>query len=142
MPIAAGQTVLQNALKSAFSMGKGATQQAVVGVIISGLTSIIPMGIFPTAPTPIPLAPAGISATQSNLNNSLGLGKASTIDTTAQLISLAVSLAAPMAPPAGLSILQNNIKSAFSMGKAANIDTVTQLISVAIIQYYLAGGVM
>lgn len=142
MPIAAGQSVLQSQIKAALSMGKAANQTAVIGIIIAGLSSIIPMGLIPTAPSPIPLIPAGISGTQFTMNAAINIGPAAAISTTAAMWAAAISTAAPMAPPAGLSALQSQIESAMSMGKAANIDTTAQLISAAIIQYYITGGIL
>jgi hypothetical protein len=142
MPIAAGQSVLQSQIKAALSMDKAANQSAVIGMIIAGLSSVIPMGLVPTAPSPTPLAPAGISGTQSTMNAAINMGPAATIDTTAAMWASAISIAAPMAPPAGMSALQSQIKNAMSMDKAANIDTTAQLIALAIIQYYLAGGIL
>lgn len=142
MPIAAGQSILQSQIKSALSLDVAAQPQTFVAIVIAALSSVIPMGLLPSAPSPIPLTPAGISAAQSNMDTALNLGPAAQIDTTAALIALAVSLAAPLAPPAGLSNLQSQIANALSMQQAANIDMTAQLIALSIIQYYTMGGII
>ena len=142
MPITAGQNILQQQIKSALSMDKAANPAAVIGMISSALSTIIPMGLFPSAPSPTPLTPAGIAATQSNLVASLGLGPAANVSTTAAMWASAISLAAPLAPPAGISTLQSQIENAMSLGEAANIDTTAQMIALAIIQYYVTGGIL
>lgn len=145
MPIAAATSTLNSSINAALNMGKAANQSIVVAQIIAGLGSAIPMGLYPTSPSPpfpIPLVPAGIAAAQSQAISGFSMGKAADIDTVAKILANAVSLAAPIVPPSGLSALESQIKNALSMGKSANQATVASLLSTAIIQYYTSAGVL
>lgn len=145
MPIAAAQSVIESQIKAALSLDKGANIDATATIIAAGIASGVPMGLFPTAPTPpfpIPLSPTGLSATQNGIKAALSLDKGANIDTTAQLIAQAISLMAPIVPPAGLSGLISQIKNALSLDKGANSDTFAKLVSVGVVAYYQAAGVL
>lgn len=145
MPIAAATSTLNSSIATALQMGKAATPSVVVAQIIGALGASIPMGLYPTSPTPpfpVPLVPAGIAAAQAQALSGFSMGKAADIDTVAKILANAVSLAAPIVPPSGLSALESQIKNALSMGKSANQATVASLLATAIVQYYTSAGVL
>jgi len=142
VPIAASQSLLKTQIKAALSLGKGASASSTATQIAAAVASAAPTGLFPPAPTPIPLVPAGLSAGQALITQSLSLGKGATISGTAQAMAAGISVIAPVAPPAGLSLLQTQISSALSAGKGADIDLVATQLSIAIVQYYVTGGVL
>lgn len=141
MPISAGQSLLQTQIKNALSLEAGAQIATTASTLAAAVAGVVPMGFFPVAPTPTPLAPGGLSAGQSLFQTALSLGPGASIATTAQMFATAVSLIAPTAPPAGLSSLQSQIESSLNMGEGANIDSIAAQISTAIVQYYVSGGV-
>lgn len=145
MPIAAATSTLNSSINAALNMGKAANQSAVIAQIIAALGSSIPMGLYPTSPSPpfpIPLVPSGIAAAQAQALSGFSMGKAADVDTVAKILANAVSLAAPIVPPSGLSALESQIKNALSMEKSANQATVASLLATAIIQYYTSAGVL
>ena len=141
MPIAAGMPLINSSTESALSMAEASTADATTNLIMSALLSAVPMGMFPVAPTPIPLVPGGASACQTLIKQALSLGVAATPDLTAQMIASAISILAPTAPPAGVTTLQSQIKSALSMDKAAKPAAVAAQIASAVVSYYSTGGV-
>lgn len=141
MPISAGQSILQSQIKSALSLEKGAQIPTTASALSAAIAGIVPVGIFPTAPTPKPLTPDGVSAGQAMFSSALSLGAGATISATAQMFATAVSLIAPAAPPAGISSLQSQFESALSMEKGADIEAIAAQMATAIVQYYVVGGV-
>jgi hypothetical protein len=142
MPIAASQSLLQNQIKSALSLDKAANKPLVATLIASAIASAVPMGLLPSVPSPIPLAPAGFAGTQSGIQGAFDLGPAATPDLVAQLMASAISLCAPLAPPAGLTMLQSQIASALKKDQAANKDILALELATAIVSYYTAGGIL
>ena len=142
MPIAGGISPLQSQLKGALSMGNGAQVASTSQLFAAGVASIVPMGMFPIAPVPVPLAPAGMSAGASLIQNALSMGNGATIDAVSQMIAMGISVIAPVAPPAGLSILAQQIKGALSLGNGATVDSTAMMIALAVPTYYMAGGVL
>ena len=142
MPIGASVSLLKGQFRNALSMGKGASIATTSQVFASAIASAASMGIFPTAPTPVPLAPSGLSAGANMIKNALSMGKSASISTTAQMIASAVSMIAPTAPPSGLSGLRSNLKNALSAGKGANINTTATQFASAVVSYYTSGGVI
>jgi len=141
MPIAAAQSLLKAQIGMALKMGKAAQVTTTAQVIASAIGSSVPMGFFPTAPVPVPLYPAGLSAGQALISSALNMGPAATIATTAQMMAMGISVIAPTAPPAGLSALQSQIESALSSGKGADQSIIAEQLATAIVQYYQSGGV-
>jgi len=142
MPIAAGMPILQSQFVSAMSLKQGAQVQSTSAIMASAIASVVPMGLFPVAPTPIPLTPAGMSAGLSMIQNAMSLKQGAQISTVSKMIANGISLIAPTAPPAGLSLLGQQLESAMSMKQGAQIQTTTSLMASAIITYYTSGGVL
>lgn len=142
MPIAASQSLLKSQIESALKMGKGANIDTTAQIIASAVGSASSMGIFPTAPTPVPLSPSGLSAGQSLIKAALSMGKGASISSTAKMMATGISLIAPAAPPAGLSSLQSQLEAALSMGKGADMSPIAAQFAVAIVSYYTSGGVI
>lgn len=142
MPIAGGNSLLQNQLKSSLSLQQGAQIKTSASLISAGIASIVPMGLLPSAPSPIPLTPAGLSAGMNMIEQALSLDKGATISTVASLLANGISLIAPLAPPAGLSILSQLIESALSLDVGADIGITSAQIASAIITYYTCGGII
>ena len=142
MPIGAAIPILKPAISSAFSMDQAAKASLSAATIMSALLSAVPMGMFPVAPTPIPLVPGGASACKTMIEQAFSLGPAATAEASAQMIATGISILAPTAPPAGLSLLQTQIKQAFSLGQAAKPDMAATMIAAAIPSYYMTGGVL
>lgn len=142
MPIAAALPLINSQLNNALSLGPAAQPSLVATMIASAVAQAAPMGLFPMAPSPIPLIPAGLAAGQNLINNALSLGPAAQPGLVATMIASGISLIAPMAPPAGLSFLQSQIESALSMGQAAQEPVIATMISSAIITYYTMGGIL
>ena len=142
MPIAAGLPVLQSQFISALSLRQGAQVQSTSAMMASAIASIVPMGLFPVIPAPVPLVPAGVSAGMSMIQNALSLKQGAQISAVSKMIANGVSLIAPTAPPAGLSLLGQQLESAMSMKQGAQIQTTASLMASAIIAYYTSGGVL
>lgn len=142
MPIAAALPLLQTQIQNALNLGPAAQVPTVATIIASAVASAAPTGLFPPAPTPVPLVPAGLAAGQAQIQSALNLGPAAQQPVVAQLIALGVSLIAPAAPPAGLTLLKTQIENALNLSSAAQVPTVATIIASAIVQYYLAGGVI
>ena len=142
MPIAGALAPLQSQLKSAITLDIAAEPEAVATLIASSIASIAPTGMFPAGAAMIPLAPAGLAATQSQIKNALTLDVAAEPETVAQLMAAGIAALCPIVPPSGLAPLQTQIKSAITLDIAAEPDTVAQMLSSAIISYFTAGGVV
>jgi len=142
MPITAAFPIFQSHISQAFNLGPAADQGTVATIVTAGMTAGIPLGLLPSAPSPIPLTPSGASAFQSQFESALRLGLAADVATVSQLMAIAVSVASPMAPPSGLSGLQSAFENALSLGPAADPNTVSQLMAQGIVQYYVSGGIL
>lgn len=142
MPIAAGLPILQSQFVSAMSLRQGAQVQSTSAILASAIASVVPMGLFPVAPTPTPLAPAGVSAGMSMIQNALSLKQGAQISTVSKMIANGISLIAPTVPPAGLSLLGQQLESAMSLKQGAQIQSTASLMATAIITYYTSGGVL
>ena len=142
MPIAAGQSILKSQFLSALSLKQGAQTQ-ITGMRLSlAIGSVVPMGLLPIPPAPIPLIPAGLSAGISMIQQAMSFKQGAQVKTTAQMIAKGVSLIAPLAPPAGLSLLSKQIEAAFSLKQGARENVVADLLSIAVITYYTCGGII
>ena len=142
MPIAASLPILQTQVANSFNMGKGAQSTIVATIIASAVASAAPMGLFPSAPVPIPLVPSGFSAGKVMIENAFKMANGANVDAVSLMIANGISLIAPLAPPAGLSFLQMQIKNAMSMGAGATPQIVAMTIANAIPQYYMMGGII
>jgi len=142
MPIAASFPVLQPQLKASMSLGPAGNASIIATLISSALSSVVPMGMFPLVPSPIPLTPVGFSACKTMIENSMNLKEAANIDTVALMMANGISLMAPLAPPVGLTYLQSQIKNALNLGQVANADIIALTIASAIPQYYMMGGII
>lgn len=142
MPITATQKLLETQIKTAFSLDKGAEKTIISLMLATAIASSASAGLLPSAPSPIPLIPCGLTAGQTLIQNSMSLDKMATQDLVAQLIAQGVSVIAPMCPPVGLATLQLQLAQALKMDKGASPDLTAQLWSQAIIAYYSMGTII
>lgn len=142
MPIAASTPALAAQISNAFSLGTVANQTAVALIITSAIASIAPSGLFPLGTILTPLIPAGFSACQNQIENSLNLGIAANPTLVGQIMGLAISVLCPIVPPIGLIALQNQLKNALNLQQTANPQTVGNALASAIITYYTSSGVI
>ena len=142
MPIAPINVPLKNAIKAALNLEVAGNPDLTSTIIISTLAGLVPMGLFPPAPSPLPLIPSGVSIAQNGIKGALSLEVAGNPDLTSLQMASAIQALVPNIPPVGFSILQNAIKSALSLEVAGNPDLQAEIIANAIVGYYTSGGVI
>lgn len=142
MPISAGYGLLRTQLVSCHSMKPASTVDVVTRLEVLAVASIVPMGLKPHYPSPIPLVPSGISPAMSMLKTAGSMGSTADVNKSAKLTATAVSVIAPLCPSFGKTTLETQLKSAWSMKNSATIDIVSTLEANAVITYYLAGGII
>lgn len=142
MPIALAQPILQTNIQLLLSKGKSANQNDFARNFTNALSAVVPMGMFPVAPVPVPMSPSGKSLCENTIRQSLSLKQGATSDTVSMLFATGVSFLVPIVPPVGLMNLKNQIKKALDMGTASNKQVFSLIVSAAIVQYYTSGGVL
>ena len=140
MPIVAAYSPMEASITSAWSMGKGATVPTSTQMFCTAVGTGASMGLYPVGVSMVPLTPSGVSAATSLMTSALSMGKGAQINTTSQLMALAISVIAPLCPPVGLSTLGYQIEASMSHGKGAQVSTTSQLIAQAVVNYYVTGG--
>jgi len=142
MAIAASLPTLNTQILQALSMGTAAQSTTVATIISLGVASAALTGQMVAGPILIPVIPAGLSATQSLMTQSLNMGNGAQPSTVAQMMAQAVSLCAPLVPPVGLAVLQTQILQALSLGNSVQPSTVAQMMAQGIINYFQMGLVI
>ncbi len=135
-------SMLTSQIETALNMDVAAQQSPISNIIAAAVGSMAGVGKIPSAPSPIPVVPAGVSAGAAQIEMALSMGPAAQQSVVAQLIAAGISSIGVNAPPAGLSFLAAQIEMALSMGPAANQSTAAQIIGNAVPAYYNMGTVI
>lgn len=135
-------SMLQSQIETALSMDIAANPVATSQLVAAAVASMAAVGKIPSAPSPIPVIPAGVSAGGSLIQAALSLGPAAIQPLVAQMMATGISVIGVNAPPTGLSYLQSQIESALNMGQAANNQTTAKIIGAAVPVYYNMGTVI
>lgn len=142
MPVIAGMSLLAQQIEASMSLGPAAQPPLVATLISAGVASVAPMGMFPPAPVPIPLIPAGLPLGITGIQGALSLGPAATPKLVALQMASAIAMIAPMAPPVGMSLLATGLENALGLKSAATQKVVAQLMALEICNYFSMGGVI
>lgn len=140
MPISAAQTIFESAIAQALEK-EGGSPAKTAGLIASGLSSGIPMGMFIACISPFPLPPAGVALATALITAAFNLGSNADPQKVATLFSVGISLACPMVPPAGMSSLKSSVQSALEE-KDSTPQQTAKKIAQAIVSYYSSSGVV
>lgn len=142
MSVNALTSSLQSQIEAALSMDIAANPVATSQLVAAAIGSMAAVGKIPSAPSPIPVIPAGVAAGGALIQSALSLGPAAIQTLVAQMMAAGISVIGVNAPPAGLSYLQSQIETALSMGEAANNQTTAKIIGAAVPTYYNMGSVI
>lgn len=135
-------STLQSQIETALGMDIAANPIATSQLVAVAIGSMAAVGKIPSAPSPIPVVPAGVAAGGAQIQTSLSMGPAAQQTIVAQIMALGISVIGVNAPPTGLSFLISQIESALNMGPAANNKTTAQIIGAAVPAYYNMGTVI
>lgn len=144
MPIAAAMNPLKTMIKLSLQLQQGASNDGIAGAMVTALSTCTPMGMFPAAPSPIPLIPAGASGTNSLLSKvALNMQQGASNSMIAQNTAMAVSLCCPAVPPSGMTALKTLIENTvLNMQQGADNNMIAQSMANSIVVYYTACGVV
>ena len=139
MPLAPMIPVLQTSLTLAMSSGPAATPETSAVNIVNAVASFASAGILISGPSPV--IPIGIPLATTMMITSFRSAPAD-VSIAAGDLADAISQIAPMVPPAGLALLKTSLTLAFSKAGSATAQNVASDITNAISTYYTTGGVV